>query len=679
MVGRVGMRVESSATVTPGPSVCPIRVRLLGAPEVYRDGSAVALPASRKVRALFAYLVLAPRPTARSQLCDLLWDLPDDPRAELRWCLSKIRRFFDDRDRLRVRTDEDLVQLDCSDCVVDALAVARALERGVDALPVAEVRSLVALFDGDLVEGLDVERSPAFAAWLAAERRRFRSAHVTLLARLAQELRDDEALAYLERWIQLAPFELRAHVRLLGVLAGSGRLQDAEEHLTVAMKRFAAEGFDPAPLHLAWRSTRDSLSRPDADGAAAAVFVDAEVRADVLAAPARRVSVAVMPFVDAWPAPGVHARIGDALAHDVITRLAKLRSLFVIAPGSVFALKERRLGSEEAGRVLDVDYVVTGATRIDGSRLTVTAELAETGSGRVAWAEIFTSPLDDALGVLEAIGNRIVASVASEIEAIERSRAVLRPPNGLDAWQAHHRGLWHMYRFTKADNEQAQHFFRMALGLDPTYSRAHAGLSFTHWQNAFQGWADHDAEATSALRAAESALRADDRDPAAHWAMGRALWLHRQDEDSVGELERAVDLSPNFALGHYTLAFVQSQTGDPGAALRAADLSRSLSPFDPLLFGMYGAMAMALVRQGRLDEAARVAIKAAGYGNAHIHIVAIAAFCLALAGSKEAKTYADAIRRAHPAYRISHFLNAFRFDAGGESRFREAARKVGLG
>ncbi|PJI51281.1 hypothetical protein CTI14_63540, partial [Methylobacterium radiotolerans] len=57
-----------------------------------------------------------------------------------------------------------------------------------------------------------------------------------------------------------------------------------------------------------------------------------------------------------------------------------------------------------------------------------------------------------------------------------RNRAILTPPNSLDAWQAHHRGLWHMYRFNRTDNEQARHFFEMAVRLDPTFSRAYAGL-----------------------------------------------------------------------------------------------------------------------------------------------------------------------------------------------------------
>src|SRR5690606_27497569 len=95
---------------------------------------------------------------------------------------------------------------------------------------------------------------------------------------------------------------------------------------------------------------------------------------------------------------------------------------------------------------------------------------------------------------------------------------------------------------------------------------------------------------------------------------------------AVAELEQAVDLSPNFALGHYALSFVQSQSGDPAAAIASADHSRNLSPFDPLLFGMFGARAMAHVRLGQYEEAADWAIRAATRPNAHKNILAIAAY-----------------------------------------------------
>jgi len=240
--------------------------------------------------------------------------------------------------------------------------------------------------------------------------------------------------------------------------------------------------------------------------------------------------------------------------------------------------------------------------------------------------------------------------------------------------------LWHMYRFTKPDNDRAQHFFAMAIRLDPTFSRAYAGLSFTHFQNTFQGWTERKPEIERAYAAASQGLMADDRDPAAHWAMGRALWLRGRHDQSITELDQAVGLSPNFALAHYNLAFVHSTTGDPLTAIPASDLSRSLSPFDPMLFGMLGARAMALVRLGRFDEAAEWGVKAAARPNAFAHIHAIAAFSLALAGRlEEARASLATIHRTLPGYRVDDLLIAMQFGPEAESLFQEAAKRIGLG
>jgi len=281
--------------------------------------------------------------------------------------------------------------------------------------------------------------------------------------------------------------------------------------------------------------------------------------------------------------------------------------------------------------------------------------------------------------VLDEIGNRIVASIASEIETLERHRAILKPPSSLDAWGAHHRGLWHMYQLRQADNQHARHFFETALRLDPMFSRAYAGLSFTHFQDAFQNWNDRAAGMEQAYRAAAQGLMADERDPAVHWAMGRALMLRGQPDESISALTRSIELSPNFALGHYNLSFVHSIVGDADAAIRAADYSRHLSPFDPMLYGMLATRAMALVRLGRFEEAASWAVKAAGRPNAFPHIHAIAACCLALAGSLEqARAHVAAVRQTSSGYRLADFFRAFPFDSDGQTLFRKGARLVGL-
>jgi len=369
----------------------------------------------------------------------------------------------------------------------------------------------------------------------------------------------------------------------------------------------------------------------------------------------------------------------DGLTHDIITRLAKLRNFFVIAEGSVFALGGRRIGPEEAGRRLNVEYVASGSLRRRSGRLAVSVELTETATARILWAEDFDRKRDDLFLVMDDIGNQIVASIASEIEAVERNRAVLKPPDSLDAWQAYHRGLWHMYRFTHFENETARQFFEMAVRLDPTFARAHAGLSFTYWQSAFQNWGDRKQHAARALESAGRGLIVDEHDPAAHWAMGRALWLSGRHDEAIGELRQTVDLSPNFALGHYALAFVHSQSGDPLSAIEAADHSRLLSPFDPLLFGMLGSRSMAHVRLRQFDEAATWSAKAAMQPNAHVLILAIAAFCHALAGRiEEARAYAAAIRKVRPGFTVDDYLNAFQFSADAALLFRKAAEKVGL-
>ena len=279
--------------------------------------------------------------------------------------------------------------------------------------------------------------------------------------------------------------------------------------------------------------------------------------------------------------------------------------------------------------------------------------------------------------VLDEIGDRIVSCVANEIEAAERDRAVLKPPNSLNAWEAHHRGLWHMVRFHREDNEQARHFFQTAVRLDPTFARPYAGLSFTHFQDAFLGWKEAGAAIERAYRAASEGLMADDRDPASHWALGRAQWLRGEQDECLAELRTAVDLSPNFALGHYTIGWVHSQSGDPETAIAEADHARALSPFDPMLFAMLAARALALRRLGRHDEAADWAVRSAARPNAHVHIQAIAMFCLALAGrTREARDFAAAIERVQPGYRVANFVGAFRLGADVEALVQEAARSV---
>lgn len=675
--------VDAGVDSTLPASSTALALRLLGPVAVLRGGVPQALPASRKTRALMAYLALAPHAMHRDHLCELLWPVPDDPRAELRGSLSKLRTLLDATGSPRVLAQGDAVRLDLPGVDVDAREVEQAIQKGLQGLAAQQLRELVERVRGEFLAGLEIDNCPQFSAWLVAQRRRFRAAHLALLEALAEKLppESEEALGVLAAWLQISPFDRNAHSRMLTALARRGAFRDGDEHLAATVHDFEAEGMDPGLLVDAWRRARDSV--------ATSAPAPLETIAAWPAAPAPpqdagaqrlppRASIAVMPFDATGPdAPG-SGGLSDALVHDVIVGLAKLRALFVIAQGTVFALGGRGMGPEEAGRVLHVDYVANGHLRRVPGRLAVWVELVEVRSARVVWSEEFDEPLDDAFTVLDTIGQRIVSAIDGEVELAERQRALLKAPDSLDAWESYHRGLWHMYRFRRDDNECARRLFEKALVLDPTFARAHAALSFTHFQDAFQNWSDRDTAVRQALEAAGRSVSTDDRDPAAHWAMGRAMWLHGDAETSLDELESAVRLSPNFAMGHYSLAFVHSQSGDPTKALHAADQSRHLSPFDPMMFAMLGARAMSLVRLGRYQEAADWSLKAAARPNAHVHILGIAAHCLALAGRlAEARGFVQAIRRQQPSYGRDAFFAAFRFDKDAAAAFGQAAKALG--
>lgn len=146
------------------PVESDLQLNLLGPLTMSRGRQPVALPPSRKVRALIAYLALSPQAVARRQLCELLWDLPNDPRGELRWALSKARALLDAPGRPRLLAEGDALRLDREGLAIDVLAIDAALHAGPATLDAPRLRTLAAGFGGDFLEGVDIERSTPWSA-----------------------------------------------------------------------------------------------------------------------------------------------------------------------------------------------------------------------------------------------------------------------------------------------------------------------------------------------------------------------------------------------------------------------------------------------------------------------------------------------------------------------------------
>lgn len=210
-------------------------VNVLGSLAISSESLAVDLPASRKTRALLAYILLTDRPQRREHLCDLLWDEgPDDPRGALRWSLSKLRPVVD-RGRRRLIADRETVAIDREDIVVDLQRAHQALDAEP---PVASelLAALVALRE-PLLAGLDMSRHERFAIWLAAERAAAERLRRSLLHRLVVSiaLSPEDRLPWAREWLDADPFNADAAIRLQETLQQLGRQDDAK----VARRSFA--------------------------------------------------------------------------------------------------------------------------------------------------------------------------------------------------------------------------------------------------------------------------------------------------------------------------------------------------------------------------------------------------------------------------------------------------------
>src|SRR5207237_5460983 len=131
-----------------------LEIRLLGELEVRIAGKALALPPSKKTRALLGYLVATGCEQRREKLCELLWEHPDDPRGALRWSLSKIRPLLDSARAKRLATDRERVRFDAQDTAIDVVEF-RALADDASAA-IGDLERALEIYRGEFLDGLEL-------------------------------------------------------------------------------------------------------------------------------------------------------------------------------------------------------------------------------------------------------------------------------------------------------------------------------------------------------------------------------------------------------------------------------------------------------------------------------------------------------------------------------------------
>ncbi|NIB42387.1 AAA family ATPase [Pseudomaricurvus alkylphenolicus] len=225
---------------------------------VIRDGVSVELPPSKKTRALLAYLALSRRPYRREQLCELLWEIPDDPRGSLRWSLSKIRRLVDEPETPRVVADRTQVAFEPHGMTLDVNALLELAEGDPGSIDTSRLEEAVRLYRGDFLEGLELPNFHGFYSWCVAQRETVVRAQAGVLQTLMDRFEQDptRCLEYACQLVSLVPYDDRARARYIELLKTQGRMQEAEQQYTIGRRMQAEAGTEDHGLLLrAWRGS----------------------------------------------------------------------------------------------------------------------------------------------------------------------------------------------------------------------------------------------------------------------------------------------------------------------------------------------------------------------------------------------------------------------------------------
>ena len=391
-------------------------------------------------------------------------------------------------------------------------------------------------------------------------------------------------------------------------------------------------------------------------------------------------SIAVLPFTNMSDDPDQEF-FSDGITEDIITALSKIRWFFVIARNTTFTYKGRPVDVTQVAEALGVRYVLEGSVRKAGNRVRVTAQLIDAATGNHVWAERYDRDLSDIFALQDEMTQTIVGAIEPELGNVERERAHRKPPGNLDAWSAYQRGLWHLYRFTKDDNDEAEQLFERAAALDPGFCGAFMGLATVGYWNVLFGYAESPGETLAgAFSAARMAVSLDDKDAMAHWALGRVYTQMEEFEAAVAELELALAINPSFAHAYFSLGWALVLAGRPEEALPHLDQALRLNPHDPSVWTFHTGQAVALLSLGRYAEAADCARRSARQPTANFLALATLVSILGHLGeTEEARAVLERVHQLRPDFTGAMMGRILRYrDEAERAHFLDGLRKAGL-
>ena len=311
-----------------------------------------------------------------------------------------------------------------------------------------------------------------------------------------------------------------------------------------------------------------------------------------------RPSIAVLPMVNTSGDPE-NEHFSDGLTDELIGVFSKVDGITVTGRTSTFALKGKGLSVRAITDLLHVEHALEGSVRRAGDRLKVRVQLVN-ADGSVIWSESYDRRLEDVFAVQEEIAQAVVRAL--EVKLVAARGPLVRPATkDLTAYDLFLKGRYVRRGMAPDQMRLAIQYFERAVARDPSYARAYAWLSDTHWLQIVLASRPTSEEVPLAREYATAALALDSSLAEAYWAMAQLLAGFDWDRSAAERaFKRAIVLDPGFEEARHLYGIFLFHWSRIDEA--EAELTRTLE-IDPLLAAAHHTFGRLHLSMRRPDQA----------------------------------------------------------------------------
>ena len=390
-----------------------------------------------------------------------------------------------------------------------------------------------------------------------------------------------------------------------------------------------------------------------------------------------RPGIAVLPFANMSGDPE-QDYFADGMAEEVITGLARIRWLMVIARNSTFAYKGMAPDVRKVGRELGVRYVLEGSVRKAGERVRITAQLIEAQTGGHLWADRYDGTLADVFDLQDQITANVVAAIEPSVRQAEIERVKRKRPESLDAYDLYLRALPQAGSYTLDGCLSAIDLLDQALEREPDFAEAHGLAAKCHFHCFFDHGRAESGERS--LEHAKAVLALPTADAATLAYAAEALAQRREYRDTALDLiDRALALNPSSLPAHSYGAVINLFESRWTRAVKLGEEALRLNPFDPQRATAFAAIGPSKLMLGDLrgaEAAERATLQLRpNHVQSRLWLITI---LVGLERMDEARKAAVDFLADHPQFRIGMFIERQPLGDEANNVMASALRRAGL-